>query len=77
MLKMKKQCERCKNKLPHEAEAYICSFECTFCGECADQMSHVCPNCDGELLRRPTRVTSIASVAASQLKKKATTLLGK
>lgn len=77
MLKMKKQCERCEGKLPQDTEAYICSYECTFCGECADHMSHVCPNCDGELLRRPTRIASITTVAASQLKKKANALFGK
>ena len=35
-------------------EAYICSFECTFCAAGAEAAHcHVCPNCGGELVRRP------------------------
>lgn len=34
----------------------ICSFECTFCMECADDVLRgACPNCGGELVRRPIR----------------------
>jgi hypothetical protein len=34
----------------------ICSFECTFCSDCASQkLAGHCPNCGGELLRRPRR----------------------
>ncbi|HZT18929.1 MAG TPA: DUF1272 domain-containing protein [Dongiaceae bacterium] len=56
-LEMRAACERCGKSLPPEsAEAYICSYECTWCGACADVMSHVCPNCGGELLRRPRRL---------------------
>jgi hypothetical protein len=25
--------------------AYICSFECTYCANCVEQMNAVCPNC--------------------------------
>ena len=35
--------------------ARICSYECTFCASCADTMAGVCPNCGGELVRRPKR----------------------
>ena len=52
---MKQACERCEDALPKLAEAYICSFECTFCPECSGAMEHQCPNCGGELLRRPRR----------------------
>ncbi len=56
MLAMKPACERCAADLPaHEAGAFICSFECTFCAECADDLDERCPNCGGELLDRPTR----------------------
>lgn len=48
-------CEKCNAALPHEGEAYICSYECTFCKSCSDAMHRVCPNCGGELLRRPKR----------------------
>ena len=54
-LEMRPGCERCGRDLPCECkEAYICSFECTFCLECAgSRLSFVCPNCGGELTRRP------------------------
>ena len=34
----------------------ICSFECTFCSTCVDEVLHnVCPNCGGGFVRRPIR----------------------
>jgi len=54
-LEMRSSCERCGAVLARGGEAYICVFECTFCGECAEQFGHVCPNCSGELVRRPRR----------------------
>ena len=56
---MRPDCERCGADLPAPAPgAFICSFECTFCAECADAVDERCPNCGGELLDRPTRVGS-------------------
>jgi len=56
MLEMKPDCERCGCDLPPQAGgAFICSLECTFCAECADDLDDFCPNCAGELLDRPTR----------------------
>lgn len=56
MLEMRPDCERCGVDLPAFAGgAFICSFECTFCADCADAMDERCPNCGGELLDRPTR----------------------
>ena len=57
MLKLKPGCEACDKDLPPAAmDAMICSFECTFCSSCADtKLNRVCPNCGGELLRRPVR----------------------
>ncbi|HEY6250025.1 MAG TPA: DUF1272 domain-containing protein [Candidatus Angelobacter sp.] len=52
---MKSRCEKCRCMLRARGEAYICSFECTFCPTCASEMHHVCPNCQGELIRRPRR----------------------
>jgi uncharacterized protein len=52
-LELRSSCERCGTGLMPAAEAYICTFECTFCPSCAGEMSHVCPNCGGELVRRP------------------------
>ncbi|MGK3142041.1 DUF1272 domain-containing protein [Pantoea sp. C2G6] len=57
MLELRPNCERCDRDLPPSSEAArICSFECTFCAECAEQqLSNTCPNCGGELVRRPIR----------------------
>jgi hypothetical protein len=56
MLEMRPDCERCGTDLPaEEPGAFICSFECTFCAECADALDDCCPNCGGELMDRPTR----------------------
>lgn len=55
MLAMKPECEKCGKTLAHEANAFICSYECTFCADCTDSMAATCPNCGGELLSRPRR----------------------
>ena len=57
MLLLKPNCECCNRDLPPESrDARICSFECTFCRICADALlDGVCPNCGGELVRRPIR----------------------
>lgn len=52
-LEMRNQCERCHAPLARDGEAYICMYECTFCRGCSDAARHVCPNCGGELVRRP------------------------
>jgi uncharacterized protein len=54
-LEMRPNCEKCQAQLPYNAMAYICSYECTFCSNCGTHMHFVCPNCSGELVRRPTR----------------------
>jgi len=54
-LELKGACEKCGATLAQIGTAYICSYECTYCGSCAEQMNFVCPNCDGELVRRPRR----------------------
>jgi len=58
---MKTSCEACERALPADLEAYICSFECTFCSDCAASTQFVCPKCGGELLRRPRRKTPSGS----------------
>lgn len=57
MLQLRPNCERCDADLPaHSTQAQICSFECTFCADCAGGvLNGICPNCGGELLRRPIR----------------------
>jgi len=54
-LEMRERCEKCSARLDLGAEAYVCSYECTFCVGCAHDMTHTCPNCRGELVRRPRR----------------------
>jgi hypothetical protein len=54
-LEMKAVCEKCGRSLVARGEAYICSYECIFCPSCAEQMHVLCPNCGGELVRRPRR----------------------
>jgi hypothetical protein len=56
-LEMRQECERCGVPLRHDSAALICSFECTFCRACAESLDHICPNCGGELVARPKRVT--------------------
>ncbi len=60
MLEMRPGCEHCDKDLPAASSgAFICSFECTFCRDCAEGVfKGVCPNCSGELLVRPTRAES-------------------
>jgi hypothetical protein len=56
MLQLRPNCECCDRDLPPDAAARICSFECTFCPECAANVfASVCPNCGGELVARPIR----------------------
>ena len=54
-LEMREQCEKCSRELPLDGNAFICSYECTFCAACATAMGATCPNCAGELVRRPNR----------------------
>ena len=61
MLALRPNCECCDKDLPPEAaDARICSFECTFCAACAEGRlpGGRCPNCDGELVKRPVRLAA-------------------
>lgn len=59
MLALRPNCECCDRDLPPQTrDAMICTFECTFCADCAsDRFDGRCPNCGGELVRRPVRPT--------------------
>jgi uncharacterized protein len=59
-LEMKPTCERCEAALVPDGTACICSYECTFCSDCTAAAGHVCPNCAGELVRRPRRLAAVA-----------------
>lgn len=57
MLELRPNCECCDRDLPPDSkDALICTYECTFCNVCAHgRFEGVCPNCGGELVRRPIR----------------------
>lgn len=57
MLDLRPSCEHCDRDLPPTSlDARVCTFECTFCADCADTLlGNVCPNCAGELVPRPAR----------------------
>lgn len=56
-LELRPNCECCDRDLPPDSrDAYICTFECTYCLACAsDKLGYRCANCGGELVRRPIR----------------------
>lgn len=57
MLELRPVCEHCNVALPPaSANARICSFECTFCARCVEEvLGNVCPNCGGGFAPRPIR----------------------
>lgn len=61
MLELRPNCECCDKDLPPEAtDAVICTFECTFCADCATNvLGGCCPNCGGDFSRRPIRPAAL------------------
>jgi hypothetical protein len=57
MLELRPNCECCDKELPPEStEALICTFECTFCTQCVENvLNNMCPNCLGNFAPRPIR----------------------
>src|SRR5580765_7495331 len=57
MLELRPTCENCNLALPpNSTDAMICSFECTFCRSCVENiLDSVCPNCGGGFSSRPIR----------------------
>ena len=57
MLEIRPSCEHCGKDLPNTSkEAMICSFECTYCRQCALVLfENVCPSCGGNFEKRPIR----------------------
>jgi hypothetical protein len=57
MLELRPNCELCDKDLsPTAADARICSYECTYCADCVDNVLHnVCPTCGGGFTPRPIR----------------------
>ena len=57
MLELRPNCECCDCDLTQEAaNAMICTYECTFCADCVNNvLSNVCHNCGGGFVPRPIR----------------------
>lgn len=57
MLEIRPSCEHCDKDLPNTStEAMICTFECTYCRQCAIEVfKNVCPSCTGNFSPRPIR----------------------
>jgi hypothetical protein len=56
-LELRPNCEYCDRDLPPASTAArICTYECTFCADCVDNvLGNVCPNCGGGFAPRPIR----------------------
>jgi hypothetical protein len=61
MLILKPNCECCDRDLPADSpDARICTFECTFCADCAEtRLGGACPNCGGNFSARPIRPAAL------------------
>ncbi len=68
MLALRPNCECCDKDLPPAAvDARICTFECTFCADCAEgRFAGVCPNCGGGLVARPIRPAALLAKFPAQ-----------
>lgn len=60
MLEIRPNCECCDRDLSVDnPDVFICSFECTWCADCVTTFDNsMCPNCGGNLTRRPIRPAS-------------------
>jgi len=57
VLELRPNCELCdKGLAPGAPDARICTYECTFCAACVEDVLHdVCPTCGGGFQPRPIR----------------------
>src|ERR1700759_4161980 len=64
VLELRPNCECCDRDLdPASPDVLICTYECTWCRDCAEKVLHgVGPNCGGELVRRPIRPARLLAV---------------
>lgn len=53
---MKLKCDLCAKTTYHNQDTYICSYENTYCPECASDLNYNCQECKGELVLRPKRI---------------------
>ena len=59
LLQYKEACDGCGVHLSWIDACSICTHECTWCPECTELHGGVCPNCSGELRRRPRRTQPV------------------
>jgi uncharacterized protein len=61
MLELRPNCESCDTDLPADSpDVWICSFECTWCTDCAASFAdNACPNDVGNLVSRPIRTPEL------------------
>ena len=52
MTTAKTECEKCHRPLTSPSAGRACSFQCTFCDDCAGALNLICPNCGGALETR-------------------------
>ncbi len=71
MLELRPNCENCDRDLPPESkDAMICTFECTFCRKCADEVFQaICPNCGGNFEPRLVRPAALLEKHPASLKR--------
>lgn len=71
MLELRPNCELCDRDLsPRSNDAFICTFECTFCADCAKNvLGFECPNCKGNLVERPLRPESLLTLYPASTKR--------
>ena len=74
MLELRPNCECCDRDLPPESDlARICTFECTFCADCAESVfGGRCPNCGGDFTRRPVRPRCLAREVSRRRRERVT-----
>ena len=75
MLDLRPNCELCDKDLPPASEeACICTYECTFCTTCVEEvLKNVCPNCGGGFVPRPIRPASAHRPGVSLIDQPAST----
>jgi hypothetical protein len=71
VLELRPNCECCDRNLdPASPDVFICSYECTWCRACAENVLHgVCPNCGGGLVRRPIRPARLLAADPPSVKR--------
>lgn len=74
-LELRPNCEYCdKDLVPWDADARVCSYECTFCADCVEtKLFNVCPNCGGGFVPRPIRPSTEWRPGLSLAKRPAST----